>query len=228
MRIDIITLFPEYFEVPLATSIIGRAQKNGLVEFVIHNLRDSAFDTHGTVDDTPYGGGPGMVLKVDVMKRSLDSVIAQGPDNQKPFIILLTPQGNTLVQTISQDLCAKPWLIFICGHYEGFDERIRSYVNLELSIGAYVLSGGEPAALVAIDSVVRLLPGATGDETSTHEESFSLNDETGNPLLEYPHYTRPEEFDGKRVPDVLLSGHHAEINKWRLEEAKKRTQKRQN
>jgi tRNA (guanine37-N1)-methyltransferase len=222
MRIDIITLFPEYFDVPLATSIIGRAVKSELVTFHLHNLRHYAIDTYGTVDDTPYGGGPGMVLKVDVMKRALDGVRASNPDNP-PYIILLTPQGKMLKQSVSQDLASKPWLVFICGHYEGFDERIRSYIDLELSIGPYVLSGGEPAALVTIDSVVRLIPGVTGHEESTIEESFSMQDSTGKPLIEYPHYTRPEEFEGKGVPDVLLSGHHAEIAKWRLAQAEERT-----
>lgn len=226
MRIDIITLFPDFFEIPLKQSILGRATKQGLVDFYIHNLRDSAFDTHGTVDDTPYGGGPGMVLKVDVMKAELDQVITAGPTDQKPYVILLTPQGDMLKQAISQDLSSKPWLIIICGHYEGFDERIRDYADLQLSIGPYVLTGGEPAALVVIDSVARLIPGVTGHEDSPLEESFSLTDEAGNLLLEYPHYTRPEEFDGKRVPDILLSGHHGEIAKWRLEQAKKRTQER--
>jgi tRNA (guanine37-N1)-methyltransferase len=223
MRIDLITLFPDYFEVPLATSIIGRAVKNSLVTFSLYNLRHSATDNHGTVDATPYGGGPGMVLKVDVMKRALDAVKAAGPKDTEPFVILLTPQGKTLAQAISQELTQKPWLIFICGHYEGFDERIRDYVDLQLSIGPFVLSGGEPAALVAIDSIVRLLPGATGHSDSPLEESFSLTDDEGNPLIEYPHYTRPEEFEGKRVPDILLSGNHAEIAKWRLDQAKKRT-----
>ena len=223
MRIDIITLFPDYFEVPLATSIIGRAQKNNFVDIHTHQLRDFASDSHGTIDDTPYGGGPGMVLKVDVLKRAFDSVQSLGPTDLKPYVILLTPQGITLNQTTSGNLSNKEWLIFICGHYEGFDERIRDYVDLQLSIGPYVLSGGEPAALVAIDSIVRLIPGVTGHLESTHEESFSLTDETGKPLIEYPHYTRPEEFDGKKVPEILLSGNHAAIKSWRLEQAKKRT-----
>ncbi len=147
-RIDIITLFPEYFEVPLNTSIIGRAQKNSLVTIHTHQLRDAATDNHGTVDDTPYGGGPGMVLKVDVLKGALDALIAKSNSTEKPFIVLLTPQGQPHTQSIAQQLSNLDWLIFICGHYEGFDERIRAYVDLELSVGPYVLSGGEPAALV--------------------------------------------------------------------------------
>ncbi len=221
MKIDIITLFPNYFEVALTTSIVGRAQKNGIYSITTHNLREFAADTYGTVDDTPYGGGPGMVLKVDVVKKALDHVRTQ--NQGEPYVILLTPQGQPLKQKLSQDLASKPWLILICGHYEGFDERIRDYVDAQISIGPYVLSGGEPAALVLIDSVVRLLPGATGHSDSPTEESFSLTDEQGRELLEYPHYTRPEEFEGKRVPEVLLSGHHAQIAKWRLEQAKKRT-----
>lgn len=228
MRIDIITLFPNFFDVPLATSILGRAVNKNIVEFHTHNLRDSATNSHGTVDDTPYGGGPGMVLKVDVMKRAINAVVTQAKTDAKPHIVLLTPQGTPLTQIVSHEMADYPWLIFICGHYEGFDERIRSYVDTELSIGPYVLSGGEPAALVAIDSIVRLLPGATGTAESTHEESFSLRDESGNLLLEYPHYTRPEEFDGQKVPDVLMSGHHADIAAWRLSEAKRKTHKRQN
>lgn len=224
MHIDIITLFPDYFEVPLKTSIIGRAQQKELVTITCHNLRDFADDSYGTVDDTPYGGGPGMVLKVDVIKRAIDAVATQQPE-QEPYTVLLTPQGQTLNQAVSHDLSKKNWLILICGHYEGFDERIRDYVDHQLSIGPYVLSGGEPAALVVTDSIVRLISGVTGHAESTVEESFSLTDESGVPLLEYPHYTRPEIFDGKKVPDILLSGNHAAIAKWRLEEAKKRTQK---
>lgn len=226
MRIDIITLFPDFFEQPLGLSILGRAEKSGIVHYHVHQLRDSALDKHGTVDDTPYGGGPGMVLKVDVLKRALDEVISQGPTDQKPHTILLTPPGEQLTQSLSQSLAQKPWLIFICGHYEGFDERIRHYIDQELCIGPYVLSGGEPAALVAIDSIVRLVPGATGHAESVVEESFSLTDESGNLLLEYPQYTRPEEFDGHRVPDILLSGNHAKIAEWRHEQAKQRTQER--
>jgi tRNA (guanine37-N1)-methyltransferase len=228
MRIDILTLFPEYFEVPIITSIIGRAQKSNLVKIRTHQLRDYATDRYGTVDDTPYGGGPGMVLKVDVVKRALDAIQASHHDNEKPLTILLTPQGDSLTQQMARSLSNHERIILICGHYEGFDERIRDYADLHISIGPYVLSGGEPAALVVVDSIVRLLPGATGHAESTHEESFSLLDESGSPLIEYPHYTRPEEFDSKKVPDILLSGNHAAIHAWRLEQAKKRTENRKN
>jgi tRNA (guanine37-N1)-methyltransferase len=221
MRIDILSLFPEYFDVPLQTSIIGRAQKNNLVSFNFHNLRDWATDTHGTVDDTPYGGGPGMVIKVDIVKRALDAITRL--DSGTPYVILLTPRGDRLSQSLSQNLAEHSWIILLCGHYEGFDERVNYYIDQEVSVGDYVLSGGEPAALVLIDSIVRLLPGVTGDPSSPHEESHSMTDETGQPLLEYPHYTRPEVFEGHRVPDILLSGNHQAIARWRLDQAKEKT-----
>jgi tRNA (guanine37-N1)-methyltransferase len=224
MRIDIITLFPDFFDSPLSLSILGRAVKNKVVTIQTHNLRDYASDRYGTVDDTPYGGGPGMVLKVDVLKNALDSVVSL--DSEKPFVILLTPQGIPFSQSMAQDLSEHARIILICGHYEGFDERIRTYVDQELSIGPYVLSGGEPAALIVIDSLVRLQPGALGDAASPHEESFSLTSNSGQPLLEYPHYTRPEEFDHQHVPEILLSGNHAAIAEWRKEKAKERTDKR--
>lgn len=224
MRIDIVTLFPDYFGVPLQTSIIGRAQKNNLVSFHFHNLRDWATDTHGTVDDTPYGGGPGMVIKVDIVKRALDAIARL--ESGTPHVILLTPRGDRLSQTLSQGLTDQPWIVLVCGHYEGFDERINYYIDQEISVGDYVLSGGEPAALVVIDSVVRLLPGVTGDPASPHEESHSMTDETGRPLLEYPHYTRPEVFEGHRVPEILLSGNHQAIARWRLDQAKEKTDKK--
>lgn len=225
MQIDIITLFPDYFDKPFSLSIIGRAVKKEIVTIQTHNLRDYAFDRYGTVDDTPYGGGPGMVLKVDVMKSAIDAVASQ--HQEKPYIVLLTPQGIPFAQKKSGELSEKSHLMFICGHYEGFDERIRDHVDMELSIGPYVLSGGEPAALVVVDSIIRLLPGATGDAASPHEESYSLTDESGHPLLEYPHYTRPEEFNGVRVPEVLLSGNHAAIAKWRHEQSQERTRFRE-
>lgn len=221
MRIDILTLFPEYFDQTLRTSILGRAQTSSTVEFFVHNLRDWALDTHGTVDDTPYGGGPGMVLKVDVMKRALDDITTKS--ERKPYTVLLTPQGKRLEQSVCRALAVHERILLICGHYEGYDERIRDYVDAQISIGDYVLTGGEPAALVVIDAVVRLLPGVTGHQNSTLEESHSLTDESGQILLEYPQYTRPEEFEGKKVPNVLLSGNHQTIKNWRLNEAKKRT-----
>jgi tRNA (guanine37-N1)-methyltransferase len=215
MKITILTLFPESFLGFLDSSIIGRARKNNLVEIKTVNLRDFATDDHGTVDDKPYGGGAGMVLRVDVVKKALDSL-----KTPTSTIILLTPQGQVFKQSLAKDLSQKEHLILICGHYEGFDERIRSLVDLELSIGDYVLTGGELPAAVLTDCVVRLILGVVGKEESLEEESFSQN------LLEYPHYTRPEEFGGQKVPDVLLSGHHAEIKKWRAEQSKQRTKER--
>lgn len=213
MRIDIITLFPKLFESVFSESLISRAQKQKIAAIKIHNLRDWATDKYKTVDDKPFGGGPGMVLKVDVVDRALKS-LGSG------YKILLTPQGKVFRQPLAQQLSKKDHLILICGHYEGFDERIRDLVDEEISIGDYVLTGGEIPAMVIVDAVVRLLPGVIGKEASLAEESFSQN------LLEYPQYTRPEEYQGKKVPPVLLSGNHAEIKKWRAEQSKLRTKKR--
>jgi len=191
-------------------SLIARAQKQKIAAITIHNLRDWSTDKHKTVDDKPFGGGPGMVLKVDVVDRALRDL----PAGHK---ILLTPQGKPFSQPLAKKLAQQKQLILICGHYEGFDERIRDLVDEEISIGDYVLTGGEIPAMVIVDTVVRLLPGVVGKEASLTEESFSQN------LLEYPQYTRPEEYQGKKVPPVLLSGNHAEITKWRAEQSKKRT-----
>lgn len=226
MRIDILTLFPTFFDSPLELSILKRARDKGLVSIYRHDIRAAATDRHRSVDDTPYGGGPGMVLRVDVLKRALDQVVMNGPTDIKPHVILMTPQGARYKQPLARQLARREWIILIAGHYEGFDERFRRYVDAEISIGDYVLSGGEPAALVVADSIVRLLPGAVGDEQSPDEESFELIDENGQPLIEYPHYTRPEEFNGERVPEILLSGNHAAIRHWRLEQAKLKTAKR--
>lgn len=214
MRVDIITLFPEFFEGFKNHSIIGRAIKSGKLELVVHNLRDHASDSYGSVDDHPYGGGPGMVLKFDVLLSALRQVQKSAKDS---IVILLTPQGQVYKQKIAQSLTNESGLILICGHYEGFDERIRDYVDMEISIGDYVLTGGELPAMIITDSVTRLLPGVLGDDTSSHDESHTSG------LLEYPHYTRPVEHEGKKVPEILLSGNHAEIEKWRAEESRKRT-----
>lgn len=216
MRVDIITLFPEFFEGLKSHSVVGRAIKNGKIELVAHNLRDSSTDKYGTVDDHPYGGGPGMILKVDVMARALREVKKINPGK----IILLTPQGQVYKQETARQLAKEASFVLICGHYEGFDERIREYVDLEISIGDYVLTGGEIPAQVLVDSVARLLPGVLGDDESSTEESFE------NGLLEYPQYTRPEEYEGKRVPDILLSGNHPKIEAWKKEQAKARTKAR--
>lgn len=214
MRINILTLFPEMFSGVLSSSILGKAQEKGIVQFEVNNFRDFSESKHGTVDDTPYGGGGGMVLKPEPLFRAVEAVAGE----KKPRVILMCPQGVPYNQKLAEELALEEHLVFICGHYEGYDERIREHlVTDEISIGDYVLTGGELAAMVVIDSVVRLQPGALGNQTSAVEDSFS----TG--LLEYPHYTRPAEYRGWRVPDVLLSGHHANIVKWRLKESLRRT-----
>ena len=217
MRIDIITLFPEFFDGFKAHSIIGRAIKSGKVEIYVHNLREQAKDNYGSVDDHPYGGGPGMVLKVDVVVPAIRE--AQKLNPEAP-VILMTPQGEKYSQKKAANLLSEDGLILICGHYEGYDERIREYVDQEISIGDYVLTGGELAAMVIIDSVVRLLPGVLGDDMSSHDESHSEG------LLEYAQYTRPLEYEGKKVPEVLTGGNHKEIKKWRMAESLERTEKR--
>jgi len=216
MRIDIITLFPDFFETLKSHSILGRAIKSGKVELFTHNLRDFATDSYGTVDDHPYGGGVGMLLKVDVMARA----IAKVKKVNKGKIILLTPQGEVYRQTRARQLSTEANLILICGHYEGFDERIRGYADYEISIGDYVLTGGELPAMILVDSVTRLIKGVLGDDESNKDESFE------NGLLEYPQYTRPEEYEGKKVPKILLSGNHAKIELWRKEQAKLMTEER--
>ena len=222
MRFDIITLFPDMFAGPLNFSILKRAQEQGLVSFYIHNMRSVAQDKHQSVDDTPYGGGAGMVLKVDIVDAALKAVLSQaeiqGISAEKRRIILLTPQGLTLTQKRARAAANYEQITLICGHYEGYDERIRALADSELSIGDYVLTGGELPALVLIDAITRLLPEVLNHE-SPEEESFSLLDSEGNPLLEYPHYTRPLEYNNQKVPDVLLSGNHAVIAKWRQEQA---------
>ena len=219
MQIEVITLFPEMFENVLGTSILKRAQEKGLVEIRLHQLRDWAKDKHRTVDDRPYGGGPGMVLKVDVVEPAIIEVTS----NQRPAtgkVILLSPQGRRYDQKMARGLAKEERLILVAGHYEGFDERIREFVDEEISIGDYVLTGGEIPAMVIIDSVVRLIPGVLGDEESVKWESFS---EEG--LLDFPQYTRPAEYKGLKVPEVLLSGNHAEIEKWRRKMAEEKSKK---
>ncbi|OGD57029.1 tRNA (guanosine(37)-N1)-methyltransferase TrmD [Candidatus Beckwithbacteria bacterium RIFCSPHIGHO2_12_FULL_47_17] len=217
MKIDIITLFPKLFDSVFSESLIKRAQTKKIAAIKIHNLRDWSIDKYKTVDDKPFGGGPGMVLKVDVLDRAISGLRSKIPD---PRIILLTPQGQTFNQKIAQRLSSYKNLILICGHYEGYDERIRTLVDEEISIGDYVLTGGEIPAMVIVDAVVRLLPGVVGKEASLLEESFSQN------LLEYPQYTRPEKYKNRPVPPILLSGNHAEIKKWREEQSKARTKMR--
>ncbi len=216
LRIDILTLFVEMFDGFLASSIVGRAIQRGLLEVHRTNIRQFATDRYGTVDDAPYGGGPGQVLTCQPIFDAVESVREQAEPPGKA--ILLTPQGRPLKQETVAELAREPRLILLAGHYEGFDERIRqSLCDMEISLGDYVLSGGEIAAMALIDAVVRLLPGALGKDESTCEESFS------DGLLEYPQYTRPRMFGGMAVPEVLLSGDHGKIAAWRLEQAKLRT-----
>ena len=219
MRIDVLTLFPEVMTPFFAASIIGRAQAAGVAKVECTNIRDFAKGVRRSVDDRPFGGGPGMVMMCGPVFDAVEAVEAR--DDQKATRILLTPQGEPFTQRIAEELVGAPRLLVICGHYEGFDERIRLGLSpREISVGDYVLSGGEPAAMVLVDAVVRLLPGALGDETSPVEESFSQG------LLEYPQYTRPREFRGMEVPEVLLSGNHAQIEQWRRAESIRRTQER--
>ncbi len=220
MRIDILTLFPQQVDDFLSYSIIGRARERKIVEIVCTDIREFTADKHRKVDDRPFGGGPGMVLSAQPVFDAVTSVEKQ--DSRKCKRILLTPQGQLLKQNLVRDLAKEERLLIIAGHYEGFDERIRTGLEpVEISIGDYVLSGGEPAAIVLVDAVVRLLPGALGDEESIEDESFSKDN-----LLEYPQYTRPREFRGMKVPDILLTGNHAEIEKWRRQQALERTLKR--
>ncbi|WP_232697004.1 tRNA (guanosine(37)-N1)-methyltransferase TrmD [Brevibacillus daliensis] len=219
MRIDVLTLFPEMFTGVLNTSILGKAAEKGIVEFGVTNFRDYSKSKHGNVDDTPYGGGGGMVLKPEPIFDAVEDLLVS--EESKPRVILMCPQGKRYNQKLAEELAREEHLIFICGHYEGYDERIREHlVTDEISIGDYVLTGGELGAMVVIDSVVRLQPGALGNEMSAVTDSFS----TG--LLEHPHYTRPAEYRGWKVPDILVSGHHANIDRWRLKESLKRTWER--
>lgn len=219
VRIDVLTLFPEMLEAPLSASIIGRAREAGIIEIALHNPRQYARDRHQVADDYAYGGGPGMVMKPEPIFECVDAVRAMAPGPGR--VILLTPQGRLLSDAVAAELAREPRLILICGHYEGVDERVREgLADDEISIGDYVLSGGEPAAWVLIDAVVRHVPGVLGSQQSLAEESHAAG------LLEYPQYTRPAEYRGMRVPEVLLSGHHAEIQRWRREQSILRTARR--
>jgi len=216
MRIDVLTLFPEMFESPLNYSILKRAQEQGIVAVAVTNIRDFATDKYRKVDDKPYGGGPGMVMMPGPLFDCFEHVQRLAPHRGR--VILLTPQGQRFDQAKARELAGEDRLILIAGRYEGFDERIRVGLDAEqISIGDYVLNGGELAAMVIIDAVVRLLPGALGDEDSAKDDSFSGG------LLEYPQYTRPEVFRDMKVPDILLSGDHAKIAQWRREQALERT-----
>ena len=206
MKIDILTIFPEMFDGFLNTSIIKRARESGLVDIKVHNFRDYSLDKRGRVDDYPYGGGAGMVLMCEPIFRAVEDI-----RTDDSVVIMLSPSGKTFKQSIAKDLSKEKHLIFLCGHYEGFDERIKVLVDMELSIGDYVLTGGEVPSMVITDAITRLIPGVI---TSESLDSESFNDG----LLDYPNYTRPEVFRGMRVPEVLLSGHHKNIEKYRQEE----------
>ncbi len=213
MKIDVITLFPEMFVGPVDESIVRRAREIGLLDLGIHNLRDYTHDRHRTVDDRPFGGGPGMLLKPEPIFEAVESLRTESSQ-----VVLLSPAGQVFRQALAKALSASDHLILICGSYEGVDERVReALVDIELSIGDYVLTNGALPAMVVIDAVARLLPGALGHEQSATDESFSRGS------LEYPQYTRPAEFRGHKVPEILLSGHHAEIAKWREGKARERT-----
>lgn len=208
MRFDVLTLFPEMFEGFFSSSVIGRAIEQGRVEVSLTNFRDYSTNKHRTVDDTPYGGGSGMVLKPEPLFRAVEELVRDEPI--RPRVLMMSPQGVPFTQLKAEELAGHDRLILLCGHYEGFDERVRQHlVDEEISIGDYVLTGGELPAMVLMDSVIRLVSGVLGNESSAETDSFSMG------LLEYPQYTRPADFRGWKVPDVLLSGHHAEIDRWR-------------
>ena len=218
MRIDVITLFPEIVSGPLDASILGRARRAGQVEVCLHQLRDYATDKHHTVDEKPYGGGPGMLLKCEPVFAAVEDVQKKAPAAGR--VILLSPTGSKFDQAKARELAALNRVIFICGHYEGIDERVREHlVDEELSIGDFVLTNGALAASVVIDAVVRLLPDVVGNECSIQSESFGVQ----HPGLEGPQYTRPEEFRGWRVPEILLSGHHGQVADWNREQSLQRT-----
>ena len=218
MRFDVFTLFPEVFLPYLNSSILQRASASGLLDVALHNIRDWTTDRHHTTDDAPFGGGGGMVMKPEPVFSAVEAVLGTPPACP---VILLTPQGRLFTQDIAFELAARPRMALLCGHYEGIDERIRQHlVTDEISIGDYVLTGGELPALILIDAVTRLMPGVLGDPTGAVDDSHASG------LLEYPHYTRPAEYRGWRVPDVLLSGNHAEIAKWRRQQSLLRTRLR--
>lgn len=228
MQFEVFTLLPEVFPPYLESSILVRARQKGLIDVRVHNIRDHAHDKHHVTDDTPYGGGGGMVMKPEPVFEAVESVLGFAPQQTQPTpaagarqgipIILLTPQGRVFTQRVAEELSRHERLVLLCGRYEGVDERIREHlVTDEISIGDYVLTGGELPALILIDAVSRLLPGVLGDPTGAADDSHSMG------LLEYPHYTRPPDFRGWKVPDILLSGDHAKIDKWRREQALTRT-----
>ncbi len=218
MRVDVVTLFPELFEPFVRTSFVGRGVESGAMSIRLRSPRDFGLGRHKAVDDTPYGGGSGMVMRVDVLVACLESLDADAPDGQRAHRVLLTPQGAPYTQSHARRLASTPALALVCGRYEGFDERVRGHVDEEISLGDFVMTGGEVAAMAIVESVVRLLPGVLGNAESTVEESHG---EEG--LLEYPQYTRPASFRGEGVPEVLKSGNHAKIAEYRREQRLART-----
>ena len=219
MKFDVVTIFPRMIEAGLAEGVVGRGVEKGLVDVRVHDLRTFTTDRHRTVDDVPYGGGPGMVMKVEPFVRALEAIRAER--GTPGTVVLLSPQGRRFDQVEAGRLLGLDHVVLLCGRYEGIDERVRELVATEeLSIGDFVVSGGETPALLVIDAVSRLVPGVVGDQESVEQDSFAQG------ILDHPHYTRPAEFAGRRVPDVLLSGHHAEVRKWRTAEALRRTQER--
>ena len=216
MKLDIVTIFPRMVEAGLAEGVIGRGIERRILDIQVHDLRDYTTDRHRSVDDVPYGGGPGMVMKPEPLARAVEDIRMRR--GEPGAVILLSPQGRKFTQIEAVRMSALPHLVLLCGRYEGMDERVRTAVATdELSIGDYVLSGGELPALVVVDAVCRLVPGVVGDVRSVEQDSFSRG------LLDYPHYTRPSEFAGQKVPDVLLSGHHEEVRRWRKMTALRRT-----
>jgi tRNA (guanine37-N1)-methyltransferase len=221
MQFDVLTLFPEIFSGYVSQSLLSKAIESGLVQIDLHDIRNWTLDKHQRVDDRPYGGGPGMVMQVEPVVECVEAVqkIGESPSQ----LIMLTPTGKPLNQRLVEELVQRPRHILLCGRYEGFDQRVVDILNpLEISIGDYILNGGEVGAMALIDSMIRLVPGVLGDEQSSQDDSFS----TGNRLLEFPHYTRPREFRGHTVPEVLLSGDHGEIAQWRQEQSLQRTRER--
>jgi len=226
LRIDIVTIFPEYFDSPLRVSLIGKAAARGDIEFGVHDLRSWATDVHHTVDDVPFGGGPGMVMKPDVWGDALDEIL---PGSPRALLVVPTPSGVPFTQDLAARYAAEPWLVFACGRYEGIDGRLVEAMRArlpveEVSIGDYVLAGGEAAVLVMVEAIGRLLPGVLGNASSVTDDSFGIpTDPAMRGLLEGPVYTRPREWRGLEVPEVLLSGHHAAITRWRRDVALRRT-----